>query len=302
MKTLFSGKKRFGPVELLFQNFIRRTNKHLAKANFKKSRHRLAIFSFDHIGLMINQYGVYEGEELGLVFDFLSPLHDRFEQTTILDIGANIGNHAVYFSEYFDEVHAFEPNPRTFELLGFNTSDIDNISCHKHGLSTNKGSAILFQDDKNMGASFVGEEKDRPGTKTKSIKIQLKTLDQIHKNLGDVSAIKLDVEGMELDVLKGGKEFLDAAKPLVFFELLQSDFKNGSTGSLEFLGSLGYRFCWIDKGETRESGLKSLAAFFKGIFITPKNRIVTDNVIPERYHPFVIAVPPAMAAKLSMET
>lgn len=301
MKTLFSEEKRFGKFESIFQKFIRRTNKRIAKANFKKTKHRLAVFSFDHIGLMINQFGVYEGEELELVFNFLTPFRDRFKNAEILDIGANIGNHAVFFSEHFANVHAFEPNPRTFDLLRFNTDPISNITCHKHGLSAESGTATLFQDDKNMGASFVGQERDRPGNKTKSIKIPLKTLDQIQGKLGDVAAIKLDVEGMELEVLKGGRKFLNSVTPIIFFELLETDFNNGTTGSLEYLKSLGYRFCWIDKGEaSSRSSLSYMVSAIKEVFITPRNRIVTAENVPERYHPFVIAVPPDMAAKLSM--
>ncbi len=295
MKTLFSKSKRFNPLETVFQKFIRRTNKRIAKANFKKAKHRLAVYSFDHIGLMINQFGVYEGEELELVFEFLAPFGDRFKQATILDIGANIGNHSVFFSDHFANVLAFEPHPRTFELLEFNTKPIENISCHRHGFSARSGTATLFQDDKNMGASFVGEEKDRPGKKTKSIKIQLKTLDQLKDKLGDVAAVKLDVEGMELDVLKGGEALLKSAQPVIFFELLESDFINGTTDSLEFLKSLGYRFCWIDKGES------NLASFLKSLAAARKNQIVTAQEVPQRYHPFVIAVPPEMAVRLSME-
>lgn len=295
MKTLFSEKKRFSALETIFQKFLRRTNKRVAKANFKHTKHRLAVFSFDHIGLMINQFGVYEGEELQLVFNFLAPFRDRFKSASILDIGANIGNHAVFFSDHFANVHAFEPNPRTYDLLRFNTKPISNITCHKHGLSSASGAATLFQDDKNMGASFVGQEKDRPGRNTKSIKIQQKTLDQIHGKLGEVAAIKLDVEGMELDVLKGGSTFLETAMPIIFFELLETDFSNGTTGSLEYLKSLGYRFCWIDKGE---ASADSVLSFLKGLAVTPKNRIVTADNVPKRYHPFVIAVPPDMASTL----
>lgn len=291
MKTLFSGKKRHGPVEAEFNRYIRRVNKRFAKANFRSARHRLAIFSFDHIGLMINQFGVYEGEELGLAFEFLTPLHAEFKNRTALDIGANIGNHALYFSDYFANVHAFEPNPRTFDLLSLNAKLVDNVRCHKFGLSDKSGSAKLFQDDKNVGASFIGSKSGKSGKKANATRIQLKPLDAVRDKIGDVALMKIDVEGMELDVLKGASTFFRSSRPLIFFEILETDFIDGNCKSIEFLKDLGYAICWIDKGLASGSIVSTGLSILKGLFIQPLNRIVTAEIVPERYHPFVIAVP-----------
>jgi FkbM family methyltransferase len=292
MRTLFAGKKKHGPIEAKFNKFIRSVNKRIAKANFRNAKHRLAIFSFDHIGLMINQFGVYEGEELELVFDYLEPLHAEFKSRTALDIGANIGNHAVYFSDFFAKVHAFEPNPRTFELLCFNAKSVDNVCCHKFGLSDTSGSATLIQDDKNVGASFVGEVQDKAGKKAKAKRIELKPLDAVRDEFGDVALMKIDVEGMEMRVLKGATAFFESSRPLIFFEILETDFIDGNCKSVEFLKDLGYALCWIDKGEAATGSIVGAGmALLKGLFVRPLNRIVTAEMVPRRYHPFVIAVP-----------
>jgi FkbM family methyltransferase len=301
MKTLFSGKMKQGPLEAAFNRYIRRVNKRFAKANFRKARHRLAIFSFDHIGLMINQFGVYEGEELELAFEFLAPLHARFKNRTALDIGANIGNHALYFSNYFANVHAFEPNPRTFDLLSFNAKLVDNVRCHKFGLSDKSGSANLIQDDKNVGASFIGGNSGNTGKKAKATRIQLRRLDSVRNQIGDVALMKIDVEGMELDVLKGASALLKSSRPLIFFEILETDFIDGNCRSIEFLKDFGYAICWIDKGGAASGSIISTGlSILKGLFVQPLNQIVTAETVPERYHPFVIAVPAEFQKTLGM--
>ena len=42
---------------------------------------------------------------------------------TVLDIGANIGNHSLFFSNYFYKVLSFEPHPKIFKVLAINTED-----------------------------------------------------------------------------------------------------------------------------------------------------------------------------------
>ena len=62
---------------------------------------RIAIFAHDYIGIQINQFGIYEKDELQTLFRFLEPLFEEFQNSEALDIGANIGNHSLYFQKYF---------------------------------------------------------------------------------------------------------------------------------------------------------------------------------------------------------
>ena len=80
----------------------------------------MAIFSFDHIGHKINLDGVYERNELDFLFEWLATHSPDVFNGTAIDIGANIGNHSLYLSNYFEKVVSFEPHPRTFKLLEIN--------------------------------------------------------------------------------------------------------------------------------------------------------------------------------------
>ena len=86
----------------------------------------LAIFAFDHVGLAINSHGRYENDILNATFQFLKS-KELIGDGAALDVGANIGNHSVFFAKYFNKVVSFEPHPKVFKLLTINTEDLANI-------------------------------------------------------------------------------------------------------------------------------------------------------------------------------
>ena len=120
------------------------------RLNAERNR-KMAIFANDLIGISINQFGVYEKEELDILFDFLTPLKETLAAGTCLDIGANIGNHSLYFAPIFAAVHSFEPHPATFRLLEFNVGDSENVIPHNFGLGDTKGSFTLRENPTNLG-------------------------------------------------------------------------------------------------------------------------------------------------------
>jgi predicted RNA methylase len=106
-------KRRRGLLNYLRRNITKKYLKRCSKEHLK-SHEQLVVFSFDYISRMIALEGQYETNELALIRNtFAHFLQDK----TILDVGANIGNHTVAFSKIAKDVVAFEPNPLVFELL-----------------------------------------------------------------------------------------------------------------------------------------------------------------------------------------
>jgi FkbM family methyltransferase len=132
---------------------------------------------------------------------------------TIFDIGANIGNYTLSFAKAYSNatIHAFEPNTINFNRLQENISlnNFKNIRLNKKGLSNEKGELKLFFDDKNMGASTLAN-----GSGNKTEIISLITLDEYcqSNNIQQIDLLKIDIEGGELNCLKGGKEILKQSK------------------------------------------------------------------------------------------
>ena len=80
-----------------------RINKRIAKKNINHN-HQLVIFSFDHIGLSINLDGRYENSELELLEQFITKNAKSYKETAV-DIGANIGNHSIFLSNFLKFMH-----------------------------------------------------------------------------------------------------------------------------------------------------------------------------------------------------
>ena len=85
--------------------------------------------------------------------------------STMLDIGANIGNHSLFFSNYFAKCISFEPNPRTFSVLEINSRLVENIIPMNIGLSDKKGEVELkCFSGYNVLTSMVDIPHDIPST------------------------------------------------------------------------------------------------------------------------------------------
>src|SRR5690554_953635 len=114
--------------------------------------HRIDVFENDYIGRKIASNGLYEKENLEL----LNRILHRMSHAVVLDVGANIGNHALSFSTQARQVYAFEPLPEVFEVLERNIEQngITNIQTFNFALSDENGRSTLYRDRKgNIGAS-----------------------------------------------------------------------------------------------------------------------------------------------------
>ncbi|MDQ0136301.1 FkbM family methyltransferase [Neorhizobium galegae] len=154
---------------------------------------------------------------------FLEFLQGRFEPGAVaLDVGANIGNHAIHLSRDFAEIHCFEPNPEVFRRLTDNvrSNRLDNIRLHQAALG-DCDDTLMFREnlEGNLGASgFV--EDDRPSGHSRILRLPVFDADKLVQRLGitRVDFIKIDVEGFELRVLKGLRATIAFNRPIVSFE------------------------------------------------------------------------------------
>ena len=155
-----------------------------------------------------------------------------------MDVGANIGNHAVAFSKTFGKVVAFEPNPIVFLLLQANSIG-RNIKPINSGLSSKSGKLLFEQDFDNLGASKIINLAS-----ASSIEILVTTLDdEIPENeIQSVSFIKIDVEGHEYEVLRGAKKLLESAKPVLAIEAIYRSETEAGEKVEKLLRSVGYTY------------------------------------------------------------
>jgi len=161
----------------------------------------------------------------------LEAISANFPQNTVLDVGANIGNHSLYLAKFTSAttIHAFEPMPRSFEHLSANMrrNGCENVILHNVALSDSSGVAKMdFPDPTNQGMAKISEE---------GVEVQVIRLDDT--NIEKVSLIKIDVEGHELSVLRGGLETIRKNRPHLYIEIQN---ENLLSEVEDFLFELGY--------------------------------------------------------------
>lgn len=135
----------------------------------------------------------------------------------IVDVGANIGNHTVYFAKGCNakKVFSFEPQPAVFEILKNNIeiNDLTNsVSLYNLALGERKSKGkIKLVNENNSGMSKVNACEDG--------EISIDTLDNLLLPLKvRIDLIKIDVEGMAINVLQGSLAVIKKYKPQIYVE------------------------------------------------------------------------------------
>jgi FkbM family methyltransferase len=128
---------------------------------------------------------------------------------TVLDIGAYIGDHTVFYAERVGErgiVFAFEPNPKAFACLHHNASQYPQVSYYNVGASDRQHS-IGIAIDANAGASHAIAEGNIPCVAIDSL------------NIPSCQFVKLDCEGMEPLAMRGMSDTVSRCRPVMLIEV-----------------------------------------------------------------------------------
>ncbi|GAA5159495.1 FkbM family methyltransferase [Viridibacterium curvum] len=190
--------------------------------------------------------GIHEGALLEPLFKhFLQPFHARFATGVALDVGANIGNHSLYFSRFFPRVLSVEPNPVTLNVLRANAAlSGADVTVLPMGFGNANGSLQFWSNRAgNLGASGFAFADGPTGERNgQSIECPIRRGDEVLAELsaGPVALIKLDVEGAELSALQGLGECLRRDQPLVIFECLKAAGEGGGDAIFAYLRERGY--------------------------------------------------------------
>ncbi len=186
------------------------------------------IFHFCHfdefIGKSFREYGEYSELELKTILEFIN------EGDVIFDIGANIGCFSVPFAKKVGsngKVYAFEPQKFIFNLLKKNAvcNELNNLQIFNNAIGDANTILELNDFDYSQSGNFGGitltENYDNSVCAkikgTKKNKIKTLTLNNF-LNLKKCNFLKIDVELMELNVLKGAKEFIKKFRPIIWIE------------------------------------------------------------------------------------
>lgn len=200
--------------------------------------HRNILLTCDH-GLMIvnrfdcNHENVGHGQwlldhgnastiEAACCFDSIK----EYREPIIFDIGANIGTFTTWIAKAFPKgkIYAFEPQRAVFQMLSGNAAINNLYNVYTYNIGLGKvNTKIEFEEpnyfSKNDFGMFSLVEK-MVDESNQTIVVQINTLDWFleYYDIPKVHLLKIDVEGMDLDVLIGGTNTIKKHLPVIFIE------------------------------------------------------------------------------------
>lgn len=163
-----------------------------------------------------------------------------------LDVGANKGVYAYAMLGHSVAVHAFEPNPKIFAMLQRWAQN--RVHLHPVALSSRSGSADLLVPRTESGYSNQGASLSRVKVRGAhaSVKIDAVRLDELE--LPPIGFIKIDVEGFELEVLKGAAATLRRDRPNLLIEIEEAHTATPLAEMVAEVCAYGYQCLALQRG------------------------------------------------------
>lgn len=212
---------------------------HLATSGFNRlirTPHGLMLFNRHdrYVGRSIERYGEFSPGELDLFRQAVQP------GWHVVEAGANIGAHTLILAQQVGprgRVYAFEPQRVLFQTLCANMAlnSLTNVVCRPEALGAEAGTTYVpwldYNAENNFGGLSLQYRQGEP--------VPVIALDSLQ--LPRCEFLKIDVEGMELEVLRGATETIRRCRPLLYVE---NDRPERSAALIRYLQELGYDLYW----------------------------------------------------------
>jgi len=148
----------------------------------------------------------------------------------IVDVGAWCGTWSMQMQKFAKHVYCFEPNKVHFECLSRNMAPYSHVRIHNQAIGNQEGFVKLSEEEASQNTRVLIEKGDTKISKLDSL------------DLPEIDMLKIDVEGLEMEVLLGAKNKLENIK-YIMIELNNNSKRYGSS-NLEiekYLKGLGFK-------------------------------------------------------------
>jgi FkbM family methyltransferase len=227
-----------------------------------------------YIGRSLDLYGEYSQAEVELFRQVIPP------GALVVECGAHIGAHTLFLAQHVGpagQIVAFEPQRILFQTLCANLAlnSITNVFCLQKAVGAASGSITVplldFTRDDNFGGLYLGSHPEGE-------LVPVVRLDDI--NLPACHFIKIDVEGMEQDVVEGAAGTIARHKPVLYVE---NDRSEKSAALVRRIASLGYKLYW-----------------HWAYYFNPNNFFANpDNIFPDVYSANMICIHESVPHEMS---
>ena len=173
------------------------------------------------------EYGEFSEGEVEFFRQFITP------ESIVCDVGANIGAHSLAFSKMAKHVYAFEPVPLLYQALCgmIALNELRNVSAYNIGIGERETS-MSYMDIEREEYNNWGGASLLPFDGTHEIQIVPLEV--------PCHFLKVDVEGMELEVLKGAEKMIQQCRPILYVEADRQDKFKALHAYIKHLGYYPY--------------------------------------------------------------
>lgn len=196
--------------------------------------------------MLYNRNDIFIGGSLSAYGEFSLFEHDLFRQLikpddVVVEVGANIGAHTVQLANLVPNgvVHAFEPQRIVFQALCANVAlnQCQNVFAYQEGVSDFIGEMMAPALPPTERMSFGSAGLAKHGLNGEAVRVV--SVDSM--GFPNCNFLKIDVEGMEQDVLRGAERTIARCSPLIYVE---NDREDQSQALIELLQRFGYSCYW----------------------------------------------------------
>jgi len=162
---------------------------------------------------------IYRVTEAAEIDFFLRIFRRKTDSQNFIDIGANIG----YWTKVMSglnprvNVHSYEPDKVTFDILKSNVADLQNVKIYNLGIGREVGERALFYDPADSGDSSLVPNSERA-----SYQVGITSLDAHAEvlQLERIDFVKVDIQGGETDFFLGATKTIIRDRPIMLVEVM----------------------------------------------------------------------------------
>lgn len=224
-------------------------------------------------------------KDRNIEFEFLLLSRYLTPDSIFLDVGTNMGDY-LYFAEKFipaENIYGFEPQPALYKRIKylFPNTHIYNIALSDtQGILKFKVPMVGNRESTGRGTLNV-EYIEADETSRKIFDVQTHTLDAfvVENYIPKISLIKIDVEGAEINVIRGGVRSLQKFKPVLLIEVEERHHKDKLWNIIQPIIELGYTPFYLDRNTFELKELKEDTPTYQEITEIKNKEAYLNNFI-----------------------
>lgn len=206
------------------------------------------LFGFENYLFIFSLFKIYTLKNDKNEKDFFHFLKLIPDNSSVLDIGANIGIMTVHLARRIKNVHVYSFEPMPNNIMAFkrviNYFKLKNVSLFEYALGNSEGEVEMVMpvvsNVRMQGLSHVVHDSITEFNEGERLKVPLRMLDKIDElqhTANSIAGIKIDIENFEFFALEGGKQLINKHKPVIYAELWDNE---NRYNCFELLKKLGY--------------------------------------------------------------